>query len=474
MRNSKILDIFRSFSRQEVRGLLELVQSPYFNKNEQVLALAEVMVELAKKGFPEKWLESKLIFERAFPKEVFDEKRFSYLTSDLLKLCEQFIALRAIEEDGVAFDLYRLRACHDRALQKSYNRNFKQLQKELEAPAKIDANYLWQKYQFYQLAEDRFAQSGSRTADPYLQQAVDDLDNFYLSQKLRYSGVMLARQSTLKEAYTFRFLQENDFQQIEVLEQSQLTQLYGLAYQLLQSQNDEVLLTNYTNQIRHFAPQLTNATITELFNHAINYCIRHIRKGQSRFTAILLSLYQENLEKGYLLEEGILSPWNYKNIVKLGLGLRQLDWVADFVENYTAQLPDAAQSDAYHFNLADISYHRKDYNEALAHLQHTEFTDVHYALGAKTMLIKIFYETEEIEPMLSLLSSFQLLLIRNKIIGQGTKEAYLNFIRFTKKLQRAQRKEILEKLEQQIRSSTSLSDRTWLLTQLNQKNPATS
>jgi hypothetical protein len=105
-----------------------------------------------------------------------------------------------------------------------------------------------------------------------------------------------------------------------------------------------------------------------------------------------------------LLERGQISPWTFKNMVKLGLGLQQYDWVENFVRNYSEKLEANKRTDAYHFNLADLFYHRKNYDEALIHLNQVEFSDIHYQLGAKVMLLKIYFETDATEAFLSLVS----------------------------------------------------------------------
>lgn len=469
MQKSKILDIFQAIDRNELRQLRNFVRSPYFNKNDLVVQLGEVWIELARKNFPEKCLKSEWIFWKAFPEEAFDEKRLSHITSDLVKVCERFLAIQALEQDGQAENLYLLKACNTRNLEKSYNRTFKEIQSQLEAPQPLTFQLLAQRHQFAQLIEERFTQATNRLQDPFLQKATDQLDNYYWTQKFRLSCAMLVRQNALNEKYKLRFTTAVAGFDLREIKYSVLLQLYYSAYLLLQSENNKTQLNQLINKIRQEAARLDQKEIRELFYLGINYCTQQIRKGHRDFTAQLLDIYQKGLQEKFLLEEGILSPWNYKNMVKLGLGLKQFDWVESIVESYTTKLPPATQTDAYHYNKADISYHRKDYPSALYHLNQTEFTDIYYTLGAKAMLIKIYFERQDTEALLSLFSSFQLYLKRNRIVGQDTKNAYLNFIRFTKKLHRSHQTENLQTIRQKILRAGAFSNRNWLLTQLDQK-----
>ena len=50
------------------------------------------------------------------------------------------------------------------------------------------------------------------------------------------------------------------------------------------------------------------------------------------------------------------------------------------------------------------------------------------------MLIAVYYETDEIEPLYFLMDAFRVYLNRNKKLPTERKQIYTNFIKFTKKL----------------------------------------
>ena len=69
-----------------------------------------------------------------------------------------------------------------------------------------------------------------------------------------------------------------------------------------------------------------------------------------------MDLYIEGIKNNILLENGQISPWTYKNVVKLGLGLKRFEWVESFVREYSQYLSAREREDAYHFNLADLFF----------------------------------------------------------------------------------------------------------------------
>jgi len=195
---------------------------------------------------------------------------------------------------------------------------------------------------------------------------------------------------------------------------------------------------------------------------ALNYCIRKIRKGDRQYAEEALQLYMEAIEKQLLFENGKLSQWVYKNIVDLALGLKQYDWIEDFIYRYNQYLDEPFQENALYYNLANLYWHRRDFNQAMDFLNRIQFTEIYYAFGAREMLIKIYYELNEIEPLTSQLAAFSLYLKRNKSVSKNIKANYINFCAFMHKILRL-KPEHKASLLQAIRTSRQLTGRSWLI-----------
>jgi hypothetical protein len=201
---------------------------------------------------------------------------------------------------------------------------------------------------------------------------------------------------------------------------------------------------------------------------AINYCGAQIRQNNRvyYYGNQYLELYLEGLEEKTLYVDNYLSPWSFKNIVKIGLNLKKFDWTTQFIKNYYTQLKDDFQEDAFHFNMADLFYRKQKYQESQKHLMQVQFSDVFYTLGAKSMLIKIYFETDEEEALLSLLASFTIYLKRNKKIANNIKETYLNFTSLLYQLLKA-KPDKLPVVVEKIRNVELLANRKWLLNAIN-------
>ena len=97
------------------------------------------------------------------------------------------------------------------------------------------------------------------------------------------------------------------------------------------------------------------------------------------------------LDMDLLLEKGIMSPWNYKNITAVGLRLEEFGWVQDFLLKFKPHLAPAHRDNAYKYNLAKLHFAKKDYDKVLELLREVEYDDIFYSLDSRSMLLKTYY-----------------------------------------------------------------------------------
>ena len=97
-------------------------------------------------------------------------------------------------------------------------------------------------------------------------------------------------------------------------------------------------------------------------------------------------------------------------------------------------------------------------------LQEVEYEDIVYSLSSKSLLIATYYESDEIEPLYSLLDSFRVYLNRRKDIPDRWRKNHQNLVRFTKKLVRIipGDDKAIEKIKKEIDESDGIADVKWL------------
>ena len=387
-----------------------------------------------------------------------------YLMNYTLKMAEQFLGQQKIEELSLK-DSYILEELVDRKLEKHSKRYFDKIAENQENIIEKPAAYYYSKYKLAAIANKHFFNRDLRKYDSNLRFVVENLDLFYFYNKLKYSCEMLNRQKVFSAEYDldftrllYQYLEKNN------IREEPLIAIYSQIFVLLTKEDATANFENLKGLIKKYSLAIPTIEKQHIYSYAINYCGRQIKFNNNAqyYVNQCLNLYLEGIQQEFLFINGYLSPWNFKNVVKLAVNLKKYDWTAQFIQDYYKKLAPEFQEDALHFNLADLAYRRQNYKDAQYHLLLVEYSDVFYTVGAKTMLLKIYYENDEQEPLFSLVASFSIYLRRNKEVSNVFRETYLNFTMLLHQIIRAT-KDRIPLIIEKIKQTESLTSRNWLL-----------
>lgn len=124
MHNSKIYYVLEHFDRIEQNRLRKYITSPYFNKNQTLVDLFELLVKHQNNG-RNKTLEKEAIWPKLNLKDEFDDVRFRKLCSELLKLVEGYLAQEVYEENRLSQAVNLMEAIGKRKMERLFNSSFR-------------------------------------------------------------------------------------------------------------------------------------------------------------------------------------------------------------------------------------------------------------------------------------------------------------------------------------------------------------
>jgi len=464
MRNSKLILLLKTFDATDWRRFGEFLASSYFNKKKELILFHTYLKKIAP-DFPEKKLHRAILLKTIYPNQEVEERRLDDAIYYLLKHAENFLKLSKLEQQEHTGNLLLLEELMNRKLEKNYRIYRKKAQQILENKKQKDGQHYLFQYQLSAIDYQYFIAQKIRQTDASLQKSLNHLDEFYFFNKLKSSCEILVNKEVVPEDYNLSFTEEVAAylsKRMEVI--SPVTKIYLIAYRLLSEEHAEQHFQQLTELLLLYDQDISANEKNNTYLFAINFCVLQMKKNNnvSYYVNQCLQLYMKGIEQRFLYQNNYLSPWTFKNVVKLGFNLKRYEWTEDFIKTYHSHLETAFQDDAYNYNLADLHYRKQNYNEALSHLMQVQFSDIFYNLGAKTMLIKIYYETNEEEALLSMIASFTIFLKRNQKIAPNYRQTYLNFVSLAHKILRAKPRNIIM-LKDIITTTEPLTDRRWLL-----------
>ena len=337
-----------------------------------------------------------------------------------------------------------------------------------------DGEYYLQLYRLEAQQNNFIELQNQRTTEKNLLQTIDALDAFYLINKLNYLAAILHYKKFLSMEGEVKFAAEI----LDHLKNSDYTHIPALSiqYKIVQSLIEPEEEQHFTDLKTLLAAHYTLFPAQQarnLYAFAINFCIRKINGGRLDYVPQLLAIYKQMLVTGLMLDnEGLLSQFDYKNIVSVALRAGDTDWTEKFINEYKNKLPKADRQNAYTFNLAKLYFAKRKFEKVLPLLQDVVYSDIFYQLDSKTTLMKTYYELGEYLPMMALKESFRILLRRKKLISAQNRINYTNFMRFTMQLYRVDVKNSkkLTAIGKAINTSTNVADKGWLLEKLEELN----
>ena len=443
----------------------KFVQSPFFNQREDLTQLYHYLQDCltVHRVIPTK----KQAFRHLYGDEAYNDHRVRVAMSLLSKLAEKFLFTQEVLSDEIAMKTKLLSIYRQRQLRKHFKYTLRDAEALQEKSPYRNADY--HEHQFtLRLESYQFKAPRQRISDLNLQKAIGYLDTVYISRKLRQICLALSHQAVYRTEYDLGLIEAL----LEHIKNQRLLtipaiSIYYYAYHAISNPNETTHFNAFKEILLDAAPLFPLEEQRDLFLLAINFCMRSYNEGNPLYLNDLLELYQEGLEQRYLFTNGVLSHFTFRNIVTLGLILKEYEWVERFIHNYCMHLSSEYRNGIFSFCLARLEYSRRNYSEALALLQQSEYKDLLLNLSAKTVMLKIYYETGEFNLLDSHLQAMQIFLRRKKVMAYH-QENYLNLLRFTKKLLEIKPYDKAAKamIKQQIEEAKAIAERVWLLEQL--------
>ena len=463
MGDNKLISLINSLTGVEKRELHHFLVSPFFNRRQEVVALWNYL--LGQDREEEGSYQKEKIFAVVFPGETFEDRRLRYTFTYLLEKIEWFLAYRQYDSTPTLSELSLATAYRQKGLDKHFKQAWRRAEKEAIGMSlgleKSHANFKLAFEQYF------FSEKQKRTREGSLQAVHNRFDEYIVIGKLRLACLMVAQQKVVKVEYDHSFLPliiqwlENN----DLLEQPAIG-IYYHCYLAL-TENKEEHFQQFRQQLEKHGEYFDAAEVKDILLMAINFCIRQVNMGKRHFIQEAFDLYKLGLKNDLLTEGGLMSRFTYKNIVALGLGQEEFEWVEQFIADWQPKLEERYQESSYHFNLAKLYFTKNDYPRAMPLLAQVDDSDFLLMLDAKVLLLKMYYETGEWDALDSLLSSFKTYLRRKKQIGYH-EEHYKSLLRYTFKLLKINRfdKSQVASLRSEISKNDKVLEKNWLLEQL--------
>lgn len=460
--DSNLYQLFSSLGAEELKDLDKVLHSPFFNYRDEEIRLFEYLI-LTKKQKPEA-ITPENAFKYVFPKKKTDIAKLRHVMTYLMRIICRYIAISEMEGSEDQRRLLLTRAMRKRKLDKLFLSNFTDTKTFYESNAQLSPDLY-----YYQLQLDTeyymYSITNRRTKNEELHRLAEDLDSFYIIQKLKHACSILSYQNIFKLEQQDGMLEEV----MALVERKQLLRnpLVNILYHnylCLSEPENEDYFVQLKRLLLNESERIDIKELRDIFTLAINYCIKRLNTGGQKYYEEVFEIYTAGLLRGVFEDRNQLSAFTYKNISAIAIGLKKYDWVASFLTAYKGKLDPEVRDGFYAYCMARYYFSLGRFAEVSELLQQVDIREQFTDLDARVLLIKTYYELDEFGLLDYSIGNMKQQLQR-KNIQSYHKTVYGNFIRSVSKLihLRAYDKKARILYRDKLIATKAVAEKEWLL-----------
>jgi hypothetical protein len=477
---SSLLEIIRTFSKEDLVKFEDFVKSPYHNKKSNVVKLF-----LAIKKFSPAFDDPGLSKEEAW-KKVFPGKKYNYgimknLIHDLAKLAESYLSHFNFNKD-FSYNRHLIRELHDR---KMYSAFFNKLEKfeSKNVPSELKSSEFF----FNKVFIDRIKHEHSENRAAIQEnkkEVFKNLIQYFLDYLLGFAQSVYIEEQRVKVTHDYplikvimEFLEKNP----ELIEGSDVIKIKYYTILCFFSDFDETgfehlrrIYLNAKDKLSRSDNFAVNSNIAVIYETIYQ---KGILKYEKEFLSIMINAVEENLYSD--VENDYIDMYSFADVIAICRRNYDSKSLRKFVDKNIHRIHPDKRESMMNYCLSGIFFIEKDYEKFIEYTAKTNFNgffestgdNCYFKISSKCYLLYCYYELNYTEEVLTEIDSSLHFLKNNSLISVYTRLSMENFFKTLKKITLLKLKydEIsLRKIRNEIVNFKKVSFRNWLLKKIDE------
>ncbi len=475
MKKSELVQTFFALRADQMKEMKRFAASDLVNRGSRRIHVEALLRHLVQ-VFPDAESDELLlayVWKVLFGKKEFDKSEASKIASDALAVVKEFIIR---EEPTRTKEFDRLMLLSQFYLKNDLEKFFKQtvaeIRRKLESASIPDRWSHFESFLLEDLQSERDSKFYLQKDDPNLSAAFQHLNLFYLISKLRLSCGLAAHNQLSPTDEALRDWLEPDAELLRQNAHLPAVEIWLTALWMFKS-GEETDFMRLCELMDEHQNHLSFDDLRELAAHLRLFCSRKfLTLGDESWLGKMFGLQTKHLELRYLqTENGKILQGALLSLVSVGIKLKRFEEVEKALATVSTNIIGADSPErALAYNKALLAFAQGKIKEADKIIPSYDFEDVQYQIVCRVLMMKIWYETDELDRLESEINTFRVYIHRaceeKKIITPARKEVNFAFLRFMSSLLKFKftkpREQILEKIAE-LNEKKTVADRDWLL-----------
>jgi hypothetical protein len=462
--------LLKSFTKEEFKEFGKFVKSPMHNNRSEVAEFFETVKEYYPDFSSEKFSKEN-IFAELYPRKKYKDDVIRRLTSNLLKIAEEYCAYKNFKSDKFNYEKSLLEFYFHKRIDKFFWKQFTAAENYLEGQPLRDSEYYRRQSlindieMMYLLKDDPLYKKSS------YEKELQNHWKYVLTSMMRLYGFAEFETYFFNKNYELRH-SEHLLKLAEDLNflQSETVKIYYLILKLYKKERNDELLFMFFELIEKNSDKFTKGEVFSFYVHLFNYCNINKLEHDSDYTKIEFEISKKLVEKKLLVQDGVVDPGWFRGIFFKAFNAGEIDFAEKFIEEHKSLIIGKDKENIIRHAYANIAVFRKDYDKALEHLSHATYHHLNDKWLVKQMYLKIYFEQNDFEKFSYVTDSMKHLIKEEGLWNEHLIIPIRNFINFLTKVFRARLGEIKisqDELKVEILHSKIIA-RKWLLEKIDE------
>ncbi|MEL6862773.1 MAG: hypothetical protein AAFP19_00070 [Bacteroidota bacterium] len=227
-----------------------------------------------------------------------------------------------------------------------------------------------------------------RKKDHFLSEMDQQLDDFYLENKLRLLCEQINRSYIINSEVHFTSLPDYLKDRIEA-SSSEGIALYYEIYKMLTAEHSSSHFWKVDQLIANSS--FSKAYKKEVYDRLMNYCVRQINLGQISFAKQYIKYIDQLANLKLFIQANRISALRFKNCITVGVIADDQKWLTRFIAENANYLDAETKPAVLSFNQAFILFYQGNTTASHDLLKAFKPFDIYYKIAHDLLLLKIQY-----------------------------------------------------------------------------------
>ncbi|MCB0728702.1 MAG: hypothetical protein KDD00_14665 [Ignavibacteriae bacterium] len=475
MKNSRLIQLLKTFPEEEINEFEKFLQSPLSGSRNYVI---QFFRELKKQypEFPEDKIDREKIFLKIYKNKDYKDSTVRSIVSNLIADAEHYLSYRNFRSNKPLQDYSLLTELRSRELHNYFDLKSKPILKHIKENKQFDFHdNLYDYLISLKIAEHYFIKERFKDVVEIVNIMNDNLLLFFTantSTVLHFSDIL----KTFFPYKTDNYLEKNFLPNLnydgfissignDKSPEARYLKLNFNIYNILTDHSSHESFDRLKEIWIGSRDFLTDSARKAVFDLLGNFCLIHNRKKGTRYVKEFFELSKILLrDKLFLTNTKVMHINTFRQITLHCYMLNEIDWCEKFVKNYSKYLAEDVRQMLVDFTMADISFRKKDFQNALFYLSNVKELKIYLKLELKEMYIKVYYELGYTEQLYYAFDSFRHYLKNAPFLPNYILSAK-NFLRYSTSLVNHKMKNDsdIEILRKEISGDLTVHNKNWLL-----------